>query len=200
MSILYLHPVNSKLQYDSTLLLRFEFFLSNCVELVPKLTHFDKKNQSALISPNFNERWSKSYKIKNKFIKVHAHSTALFIRRDFFNNYLFNELLFCFRKMTIFRDRNRRHQNKNSISLDSNHLLGQRGHFVGSSVGLTSTNDVSPVSFCLSGQLNCQSLVRCWSNARSPASPAYADVMPTILLQVSRWANVGPIWFMGTIY
>ena len=25
-----------------------------------------------------------------------------------------------------------------------------------------------------------------------PTSPVYANVMPTILLQVSRWANVGP--------
>ena len=57
MSILYFHPVNSKLQYDSTLLMRFKFFLSNCVEFVKlKLTHFEKKIQSALISPNFNER------------------------------------------------------------------------------------------------------------------------------------------------
>ena len=55
---------------------------------------------------------------------------------------------------------------------DSNHLLGQRWHFVGSFVGPTSTNDVSPMSFCSSGQLNCQPLVRCWSNARSPTNPA----------------------------
>ena len=53
---------------------------------------------------------------------------------------------------------------------DSNHLLGQRWHFVGSFVGPTSTNDVSSMS----------------------TSPAYANVMPTILSQVSRWANVGP--------
>ena len=73
---------------------------------------------------------------------------------------------------------------------DSNHLLGQRWHFVGSFVGPTSTNDISPMSFCSSGQLNCQPLVRCWSNACRPTSPAYANVMPTILFQVLRWANV----------
>ena len=31
---------------------------------------------------------------------------------------------------------------------DSNHLLGQRWHFVGSFVGPMSINDVSPMSFC----------------------------------------------------
>ena len=72
---------------------------------------------------------------------------------------------------------------------DSNHLLGQPWHFVGSFVGPTSTNDVSPMSFCSSGQLNCQPLVRCWSNARTPTSPAYANVMPTILFQVSTYAR-----------
>ena len=55
-----------------------------------------------------------------------------------------------------------------------------------------STNDVSPISFCSLGQRNCQPLFRCWSNARSPISPAFANVIPTILFQVSRWANVGP--------
>ena len=54
---------------------------------------------------------------------------------------------------------------------DSNHLLGQPWHFVGSFVG--------PTSLCSSGQLDCQSLVRCWSNARTPTNPAYANVMPT---------------------
>ena len=75
---------------------------------------------------------------------------------------------------------------------DSNHLLGQRWHFLGSFVGPTSTNDVSPVSFCSLGKRNYQPLVRCWSNARSPTSPAYANVMPTILFQVSRQTNVCP--------
>ena len=69
---------------------------------------------------------------------------------------------------------------------DSINLLGQRWHFVGSFVGPMSTNDFSPMSFCSSGQLNCQPLVRCLSNARSPTSLAYAKVMPTILFQVSR--------------
>ena len=41
---------------------------------------------------------------------------------------------------------------------DSNHLLGQRRHFVGSFVGPTSTNDVSPMSICLSCRRNCLNL------------------------------------------
>ena len=65
---------------------------------------------------------------------------------------------------------------RHSMIPDSNHLLDQRWHFFGSFVDPTSTNDVSPMSFCSSGQLNCQPLVRCWSNARSPTSPAYANV------------------------
>ena len=41
---------------------------------------------------------------------------------------------------------------------DSNHLLGQRRHFVGSFVGPTSTNDVSRMSICLSCRRNCLNL------------------------------------------
>ena len=78
---------------------------------------------------------------------------------------------------------------KHYLSIIPDNLLGQRRYFVGSFVGSTSTNDVSSMSFCSSGQLNCQPLVRCWSNSRSPTSPAYANVMPTILFQVYR---VGP--------
>ena len=74
---------------------------------------------------------------------------------------------------------------------DSNHSLGQRWHFVGP----TLTNDVGSMSFCWLGRLNCQQLVRWWSNVLSPTSPAYANVMPTILFQVSRSANVGPTWY-----
>ena len=48
------------------------------------------------------------------------------------------------------------------------------------------------MTFHSSGQLNYQPLVRCWSNAFSPTSPAYANVMPTILFQESSWVNVGP--------
>ena len=46
-------------------------------------------------------------------------------------------------------------------------------------------SDVGSISFCSSGRLNCQRLVRCWSNALSPASPACANVIPTIPYQVS---------------
>ena len=67
---------------------------------------------------------------------------------------------------------------------DSNHLLGQCWHFVGS--------DVGPMSFCTTDRLNCQRLIRCWFGTLSTTRPAYANVMPTILFQVSRWANVGP--------
>ena len=37
--------------------------------------------------------------------------------------------------------------------------------------------------------INCQPLVRCWSNARIPTTPAYANVMPTIIFQV-RWPDM----------
>ena len=40
----------------------------------------------------------------------------------------------------------------------------------------------------------------CWSNTLSPTNPAYANVMPTILFQVSRWANVGRTWLNATTY
>ena len=42
---------------------------------------------------------------------------------------------------------------QSSHNPDSNHLLGQRWHFVGSFFAPTATNDVSPMSFCSSGQL-----------------------------------------------
>ena len=44
----------------------------------------------------------------------------------------------------------------------------------------------------------CQQLVRGWSDARSPISPAYANAMPTTLSQVWRWDNVSPTRFKGT--
>ena len=55
-------------------------------------------------------------------------------------------------------------------------------------------NDVGPMRFCSSGRLNYQRLVRCWSNALSPTSPAYASVMSTIRFQLSialgqRWSD-----------
>ena len=81
---------------------------------------------------------------------------------------------------------------------DSNYLLTKLRHFVGSLIDPTLINCDGPMSFCSSGPLNCQRLVRCWSNALSPTSPAYVNVMPTILFQVSRWANVGPTWFKST--
>ena len=43
---------------------------------------------------------------------------------------------------------------ESSLCTDNNHFLGQRWHFVGSFVGPTSTNDVSPMSFCSLGHLN----------------------------------------------
>ena len=81
---------------------------------------------------------------------------------------------------------------------DSNHLLDQRWHFVCSFIGPTLTNNVGPRSFCSSGRLNCQPLVWRWPNAFSPTSPAYTNVMPTILFQVSRWDNAGPTRVLAT--
>ena len=53
------------------------------------------------------------------------------------------------------------------------------------------------ISFDISGRRLSQIAIICSANggilsavARSPTSPAYANVMPTILFQVSRWANV----------
>ena len=56
---------------------------------------------------------------------------------------------------------------------DSNHSLGQHWHFVGSFAGPTLTTDVGPMSFCSSGRLNCQRLVRCKSNALRPTCKPY---------------------------
>ena len=80
---------------------------------------------------------------------------------------------------------------------DISHLLGQRWHFVGSIVGPTLTNDVTRRHFAHQADIiDCQRLVRCWYNVFSPTTLPYANVMPTILFQVLRWANIVHICYL----
>ena len=60
----------------------------------------------------------------------------------------------------------------------------------------TLTNDT--MSFCSSDRRNCQGLFRCWPNALSTTSLAYANrnLVQTISFQISRWSNQ----FKGTKY
>ena len=60
-------------------------------------------------------------------------------------------------------------------------FVGSTLAFCWSVVGPTLTNDVGPISFHTPDRPNCQRLVRCWPNALSPTSPAYANVMPTLV-------------------
>ena len=62
------------------------------------------------------------------------------------------------------------------LSPDNNHLLGQRWHFVGSFVGPTSTNDVSTMSFCSSGQRN---IAKRWFDVGPTPVAQQALHMPT---------------------
>ena len=57
----------------------------------------------------------------------------------------------------------------------SNHLLGQRWHFVGSFVGPTSTNDVSPMSFAHRANL----IANRWFNVGPTPVAQQALHMPT---------------------
>ena len=53
-------------------------------------------------------------------------------------------------------------------------------------------------TFCSSDRRNCQGLFRCWPNALSTTSLAYANrnLVQTICFQISRWSNQ----FKGTKY
>ena len=67
------------------------------------------------------------------------------------------------------------------------------------------TNDAGGSTlFCSSGRRHCQRLVRCWSNALSPISPAYADVMPVlgsvvVVTSCSSRIIVGPTTIPWTV-
>ena len=78
---------------------------------------------------------------------------------------------------------------------DSNQSYDQRWHLAGSIVGPMLTSDLGPVLFYSSDGLNRERLVRCWPNTLNPTIPAYTNVMPILLFQVSGLTNVGPTWF-----
>ena len=72
---------------------------------------------------------------------------------------------------------------------DNSISLAQRWRFVGSIVGSTLTNDFGSMSFCSSGRLNCQRLVRCCSNAVSLTTLHTNHSLSSIALG-QRWSDL----------